>query len=458
MSFEISVSGLKIGRRSLSGPMSLGVPGGEIHVLSGPNGCGKSLLLDAAVGVGPARGLSVKLGSSILDGSSPTSRWRRGLRRMFQAPLFPGNVTASEAMFHAGLGRRDDGGRHGGSWNFLRAAGVDGEKRLGQLSFSQRRAVELCVALNASGAALLDEPFSGIAAGIVPQASELIRRAAVGQRAILVVEHLRKSDRLPYDREHQWVSPVESSGADGNSEEPPPGLESCARRWHGSEGAGWTVQSVRLGSRAIMESCSIAIGPGQFVIVGGANGSGKSTLLRALAGVPQPWQDVTEEIKRDRQASRFHFSPQPPKLLADLRVRDNMRYMLLPALGAAGEQLKAAREILCWIGLREEGAWNRWAGDLSGGEAAMVALAGATLSDRPVLLLDEPFEGLSRAVQARALRLLACTLALGKSAVVSTHDPDLLARAGPGATISLGAPEPASGFLTGAPFEVLAPP
>ncbi len=447
-SFEGSVKALKIGRRVLSGPMAISIPAGEVHVLSGPNGCGKSLLLDSAAGVGPAKGLTVHLGARNLHGESPASRWRLGLRRMFQAPIVPGDVTVYQAMAHSGIPEGQADGFASDAWCFLGAAGVAGSKQVGQLSFGQRRSLELCLSLRAPVASLLDEPFSGMAHELIPGAAHLVRCAAAEGTAVLVIDHLKRSEAIRYDAEHVWVGPPEDL-ASRNQTLKAPIVSPTERNRETPAIIEWNVQSLKIDGRLVAEALTVSLGAGSVVLLGGGNGAGKSTILRALAGVPQPWNSVEARIDRTGDKSGLFLSPQPPKLLADLTVRDNLRFMLLPSRGPEGARIAVVRDILAWLGINLERSWNNWARDLSGGEAAMIALAGAVVSERPVLLLDEPFEGLSRDARGRAVTLLARALDAGKCAIMTTHDPDLLSQVEPPLGIVLDERAPISGRLSG---------
>jgi ABC-type molybdenum transport system ATPase subunit/photorepair protein PhrA len=66
---EVSVTSLQLGRRVLSGPIKIAVPSGEIHVLRGPNGCGKSLLFDAITGTYPDRSVVLSVIERFFAGS-----------------------------------------------------------------------------------------------------------------------------------------------------------------------------------------------------------------------------------------------------------------------------------------------------------------------------------------------------------------------------------------------------
>lgn len=452
---DLFVSELTIGRRVLSGQMRFIVPKGEIHVLSGPNGCGKSLLLDAAVGTGPAEGLSIRLNGKPLDNLGPAARWQSGLRRMFQSPIIPGDATVGQAIEYAKLHGRQSKRQDQNMRHLLDKAGMADDMAISSLSYGQRRVVELCLSLHSLHATLLDEPFSGLSPRLVAVASELIAGAAAEGMAIVVIEHLPQESGLHYALEHAWAMPAEAFFRKGNREaiEPiPPGI---SREWERRVGVNWDIGRLQIGGRVLFESCKIILRPKEFIAISGSNGSGKSTALRALAGNKQPWVTGQLEIDPRLEFLRFHLSPQPPKLLADFSVCDNLNCMLLDGGSDPDGRMARARRLLQWMGLNDGQIWNQWAGDLSGGEASTVALVGAVASPHPVLLLDEPFEGMSATTLPRAQRLLSSALSMGKSAIITTHDPRQMNRAKQDARISLGSTFATTGSVGSCPYHDL---
>lgn len=165
----------------------------------------------------------------------------------------------------------------------------------------------------------------------------------------------------------------------------------------------------------------------------GLNGSGKSTLLRLVAGELRP---TTGSITTVGDVARL---PQTLTLDVGARVAD------LLGIGAGLDAVRAieagdvddrhfdtvgtdwdvearAAEVLDSVGLPPE-ALDRNVGELSGGEAVLVAIAGLRLRAAPITLLDEPTNNLDRAARSR---LGALVIAWRGALVVVSHDTSLL--------------------------------
>lgn len=143
---------------------------------------------------------------------------------------------------------------------------------------------------------------------------------------------------------------------------------------------------------------SLDMRPGDIVSVKGQSGSGKSTLLDLIAGFQLPTSGVLEW-----QGS--NLLPQPPEkrpvtiLFQNHNLFDHLSALQNVSLGLTGGEpqqpadvKKQATAALAKVGLETQ--LNQRAATLSGGQQQRVALARAMLRDKPVLLLDEPFNGL----------------------------------------------------------------
>lgn len=166
--------------------------------------------------------------------------------------------------------------------------------------------------------------------------------------------------------------------------------------------------------------------PGEVVALLGPNGAGKTTLLRAMAGL-QPARGTLELAGRDvlrlpPYERGIGWVPQERVLFAHLTALDNVAYGLRAQGRSRSESRTTARDWLERAGVAELAA--RRPSQLSGGQAARVALARA-LAPRPdLLLLDEPLAALDANARDDVRRLLRTTLSGGDAAVlVVTHDP-----------------------------------
>jgi thiamine transport system ATP-binding protein len=181
-------------------------------------------------------------------------------------------------------------------------------------------------------------------------------------------------------------------------------------------------------------SADIAVGPGIVAVIG-PSGAGKSTFLSALAGFLRPvegrisWdgKDFTEASPGDRPISILF---QDNNLFPHLTVAQNIGLALGPRLRLSPTDRNRVEAALEATGLSGLGA--RRPADLSGGQQSRAALARTLLSDRPIVLLDEPFAALGPALKDEMLDRVAATLGTpGRLILMVTHDPDDARRIAP---------------------------
>jgi len=149
----------------------------------------------------------------------------------------------------------------------------------------------------------------------------------------------------------------------------------------------------------------------------GLNGAGKTSLLRALAGlepaahgtVAIDGEDVTSTLPQDRAAKGVAFVPGGAAVLATLSVREN-----LTVAGATDEQIAEMTERFPVLGERIGTA----AGNLSGGEQQVLALAQALVRRPRILLVDELSLGLSPEALNAVLGLIESLASAGTAVVL----------------------------------------
>lgn len=183
-----------------------------------------------------------------------------------------------------------------------------------------------------------------------------------------------------------------------------------------------------------LENISLQVGAGEHIAILGRTGCGKSTLLQLLT---RAWDPADGEILlNDQPLTRLNeatlrqaMSVVPQRVhLFSATLRDNL---LLAAPGASDIQLVKALERVGLEKLLEDSGLNAWLGEggrqLSGGELRRLAIARALLHDAPLMLLDEPTEGLDATTESQILDLLAEVMR-EKTVLMVTHRLRGLAR------------------------------
>lgn len=172
----------------------------------------------------------------------------------------------------------------------------------------------------------------------------------------------------------------------------------------------------------ILHGVSLRVEPGEFVTVIGPNGSGKSTLLKAIFGLVTPrsgkvtfdGQDITGWPAERLPRRGLGYVPQAANVFAALTVAENLEMgAFIRKTGAAG-RLKEMYELFPDLAEHR----RRRAGNLSGGQRQMLALARALMLDPKLLLLDEPSAGLSPAIMATVFDRIKRIQEQGVAAVI----------------------------------------
>lgn len=192
--------------------------------------------------------------------------------------------------------------------------------------------------------------------------------------------------------------------------------------------------TVDIQNSRILRGISFEVAAGQLVCLVGRNGAGKTTTFRTVMGFLKP---VSGSIQFQNQAVEgmathriaqlgVGYSPEESQVFGDLTVADNIELPTWTRPG--GRDAKSRIDLAYEIFPKLRQYANRGGNQLSGGERKMVSIARALTLDPQLLLLDEPFEGLSPAIIPSISEGIASIRRLGHAVLMAEsnvhHIPD----------------------------------
>ena len=183
--------------------------------------------------------------------------------------------------------------------------------------------------------------------------------------------------------------------------------------------------AVSIQGSLILRGISLRVGAGELVCLVGRNGAGKTTTFRTVMGYQRPVSGLVQFKDTALVGLATHriaqlgigYAPEESQVFADLTVAENIELPTWTRRTArdAASRIDQAYEI--FPKLRQ---YAKRAGDqLSGGERKMVSIARALALDPQLLLLDEPFEGLSPAIIPSIADGIASIRALGHGVLMA---------------------------------------
>jgi branched-chain amino acid transport system ATP-binding protein len=195
---------------------------------------------------------------------------------------------------------------------------------------------------------------------------------------------------------------------------------------------------IRVGPHLLLSDLSFHISPGDRIGLVGRNGAGKTTLLRTIMGYLRPSAGSisfkgagiqgrpTHEVAREG----IGFAPEDSGIFADLTVAENIEISTWTRTTGRSAAARIEAAYAVFPALRAYAA--RKGPEMSGGERKMLSIARALALDPELLLLDEPFEGLSPAIIPAVADGIASITRLGHGILIAEsnihHVPEFAAR------------------------------
>jgi spermidine/putrescine ABC transporter ATP-binding subunit len=184
----------------------------------------------------------------------------------------------------------------------------------------------------------------------------------------------------------------------------------------------------RFGTVTAVDRLALEVEPGELVTLLGPSGCGKTTVLNLIAGFEAPdggtvridGADVAARPPHRREVGMVF---QDYALFPHLTVRENVAFPLRVRGVSEAEVVERVGAMLEVVRLPGHG--DRLPRQLSGGQQQRIALARALVFRPRVLLMDEPFGALDRALrETMRAELRELHRALGITVVLVTHDQD----------------------------------
>ena len=409
----------------------LSVRGRTLHALIGPNGAGKTTAFNVLSGLyRPERG-TIELEGKSIAGLKPEDITAAGVGRSFQITnLFIGlsveeNIRLAVqacspmryAIWRSTAAITDINVETVELLHYLGLAGIE-RAQAASLSYGGQRLLDMGLALaTRPRILLLDEPLAGLAVAERERIASLVKTIS-SEIPVLLVEH--DIDRVFQIADHVTVMNDGAVLVDGSVEDAR-NNEKVREIYIGS-GASAVAAKTRLsaasaqpllvvdrvdtfyGKSHILNAVSLDVREREIVALLGRNGAGKSTLLKTLMGIAPPaagairlsGDDMTGLPSDVIARNGVGYVPQGRGLFAGMTVAQNLELGRLKRLTGAGTHWDEEKVIQFFPRLGQR--WRTPADFLSGGEQQMAAVARALVGDVRLLLLDEPFEGLSPAV------------------------------------------------------------
>ena len=418
--------------------LNLVVRPGECVLLCGPSGCGKTTVTRLINGLIPHffRGdLSGQVSVNGMDTrETEIAALSDAVGTVFQNPRtqFFNTDTDSEIVFgleNRGIPRETLRSRLDELTEELHLSELRG-RNIFELSGGEKQKIAFSsVYASAPDVLVFDEPSSNLDMKAIGELADLIQRAKISGKTILIAEHriwylMDIVDRVVYMQDGRIASDMEAAAFKALPEADIRRMGLRVRDLSVSEsGSAKTIAadgllsaqkiSVRLGGRNVLNDISFQAGRGEIIAIAGVNGAGKSTLARMLCGLQK------------NSAGTVLWSGKP----MSRRLRRKKAYMVMQAECALGikapnkDEIDRTLEKVDLLAYKERHPLS-----LSGGQMQRLAVVVSDICGKELLVFDEPTSGLDLKSMEEVGTLTRSLATQGKVLLIITHDIEFMMR------------------------------
>ena len=438
--------------------VQLTVRRGEVHVLMGENGAGKSTFMKCLIGL-----IAPDSGQIIFDGTELKTNsvhdvLKRGISMIHQEILAVPELTVAQNIF---LGRETTGGLFGwlNDWTLTKQAAVllqqmgvhvRPDAKMNSLSVAEMQMVEIAKAIsNDAKVIIMDEPTSALADAEVATLFRIIRELTQKDVAIIYISHKMDevfaiADTITVLRDGNYIATKPAAELDENAL-----ITMMVGRELGSlfpESTGQRgpeVLSVRnLGRRGTFADINFTVHAGEILGIAGLMGAGRTEIARAIFGLDRIH---TGEIFINRKQTAInspkdairhgigYVSEDRKRLgfIPDLSVKYNITLSSVSKHAKGGwirnrSESETAAKMMTDLRIKASGLDQKVV-YLSGGNQQKVVIGKVLLAAPSLIILDEPTRGIDVGAKAEIYKLINQLKAAGIAIIViSSELPELL--------------------------------
>lgn len=436
----------------------LSIRPGEVHLLMGENGAGKSTMMKIVAGMQRRDGGRMQWNGQDVDFASPKEASAMGIAMVHQESLLAAQLSVAENIF---LGRepkgrfglvnrqkmRDEAARLIAEHHFP----LQAEAMVEKLSPAGRQLVEICRAIqHGSSLLIFDEPTSSLSEGETHEVFRIVRKLRDSGKSVIYITHRMEElrsvgDHVTILRDGETVHSQELAtlstpqmikymvGREVNS---------IYRRQ--SLPPGETLLEVKgLNTQSLLREISFTVRAGEIVALAGLIGAGRTELCRAIFGVdPITSGEIivngeSRTIRRPRQAVEAGMALIPEDrgksgLARELPISWNVTMPMLDRVSPGGflqfgQEATITADAIARLRIRCEGGKQR-AGRLSGGNQQKVVISKWVARGANVFLFDEPTRGIDIGAKVEVFEVMDELARQGAAILmVSSELPEVLA-------------------------------